>query len=550
MAGKIDKLVRSFLSSSNSVTEFDRFKDLQDPTYMSFKVDFFPLLGMSYLDDSYSSGGLFRRPGSNANTGDTDIYGDSAAEYLGNIGSPTRQGAHRAFVNMLSRIQDEAPWYFQSVTGLGDMYKIDPAQNFRAKDKVLAFECLESIDMRMSYMADLYRSFAFDTQWHREILPINLRTFNMEIHVLEFRTFNTTFGKIADYYAKGIRPVQGENNQKSTLNSNTTNPSIGSQLFNNATDATRQITNAIGGVSGIFGPQAQASDLTSAFEAISVQTFLLKDCEFDFYSEAPGYLENVSVKDATEATFKFKINVGRIEKRATYPFLDFMVGEYIKSTAFNTELVNGLPIPNGGTTVTAQPYIEDRPTNTLETMISPSDLRESIYETTSGKQSVVDAYNEQVLDESSMRRGFLERALNKVVRTATENIDARVNAAIGELTGGVLGTTPLGNVYGKPPLIDTIRTGLIDFLTPGEQNPRAETDTDFILNDAVNALEKPRATSSGRTGNILDKPTPTPNLSGRDNTLDRPTPTEKLRSNDILEEPTNNTRLGRDNIYR
>ncbi len=62
MSGKLDKLVRSFLHGSNPHTEFDPFKDLQDPTYLSFKIDFFPDGGMSIPDDAYSSGGLFRRP--------------------------------------------------------------------------------------------------------------------------------------------------------------------------------------------------------------------------------------------------------------------------------------------------------------------------------------------------------------------------------------------------------------------------------------------------------------------------------------------------------
>ncbi len=212
----LDKLVKSFISgSSNPAGSFDPFADLQDPTYLTFKIDFFPDLGLSIPDDAYSSGGLFRKMIQQ----DITNYGfyDSAAEYLARIGSPARQHYLEIFANLLYRIQEEAPWYFQSITGLGDLYKIDPANNFRGKDKVLTIECLESIDLRMSLLADAYRNLAFEVQGMREVLPINLRTFNMHIHVLEFRRFNTTFGVIADELAKTGRTVQGQANQQAAL---------------------------------------------------------------------------------------------------------------------------------------------------------------------------------------------------------------------------------------------------------------------------------------------------------------------------------------------
>jgi hypothetical protein len=554
MASKhIDKLVRSFLGSSQAVTEFDQFNDLQDPTYVSFRINFFPVNGMSILDDEYSSGGLLR-PSNNLYSDAINGYGDNAADYLGSIGSPTRQASHRAFVNMLYRIQEESPWYFQSITGLGDLYKIDPAMNFRGKDKVLTIECLESIDMRMTYLADLYRNFAFDTQWHREILPVNLRTFNMEIHVLEFRTFNTTFGIIADALSgANQRATWGEANQKAALNSANVYGSaasgIGSSLFTNSEESTRRITNALGGLGGIFGSQYESSNLESAFEAITVQTFLLKDCEFDFYSEAPGYLDNVSVKDIPEATNKFKINVGRIEKRSAYPFFNFIVGEYIKSTAFNDGDITSLIAP--GSVKFKKPYIEQGAHNTMEVMNSPSDIRESVFPTQDGKRSVVAAYNDSHKEQSNLQRRFLERALDKVVGVAADRIDAAIDKKVGELTGGVLGTVPLGNVYGKDPLIDNIRNTMIDFLTPGNQNPNSgEITEDFILRDARNILERGRSRSENVSRNIMEDAPTHDNLTGTRNILEEPSQIKPLDgTNNNLEKPTSPEELGDENVY-
>jgi len=152
---------------------------------------------MSIQHDSISNGGLFRpiipsKP-------DLNDYNDSAIGYLYNIGSPKRCSYLQAFTSTLYKLQEKTPWFFQSISGLGELYKIDKSNSYRTKDKSLTISCLESIDMRMSFLADLYRNFTYDMEMMKEILPENLRTFNMNIYVLEFRRFNTTYGKIANY---------------------------------------------------------------------------------------------------------------------------------------------------------------------------------------------------------------------------------------------------------------------------------------------------------------------------------------------------------------
>ena len=489
----LDTLVRDFISgSSNPYTKFDPFKDLQDPTFMSFKIDFFPDGGLSLPTDAYSSGGLFRGSSESTENIMSYAFGDSAASYLAKIGAPTRQAALQKFKDLLYKIQEEAPWYFQQVSGLAELYKIDKAINYRGKDKVLVIDCLESIDLRMSLLGDLYRLVAFDFQNWREVLPANLRTFNMEIHVLEMRNFNTTYGLIADALANPPRAFTGEDRQKEMEKAQRKNVfgGPGSTLFSGLTtglgNITSSVNNALGGLFTNLGDNAgndSSSTFASTFEAVSVQTFKLKDCEFDFFTEAPSYLDTVSVKDSPEATFKFKINVGKIEKVGYYSFYDYVLSEWTK----NVRTPSSIVLEEGNYSL---PYFEPYNKKPIEGD-SPGvyqNYKESIFPTWR-TQSKASAEAEDASDK--LRKRPLENALSGLMRAVTPYATNAINDALGKLTGGILGTAPLGNVYGQKSFIQRATTALNDFLTPGNQSsdnnsysPQKELLNKGILNGA------------------------------------------------------------------
>ena len=501
MASKhLDSLVRSFLSGSNAFSDFDPFVDLQDPTYMSFKIDFFPNQGLSIPKDAYSSGGLFRPPSPGTSLTNYDLS-DSAADYLARIGAPTAQAALQKFTDLLFDIQEKAPWYFQSISGLADLYKIDKAINYRGKDKVIAIDCLESVDLRMTMLADLYRLFSFDFKNWREILPINLRTFDMRIHVLEMRKFNTTFGTIADYYAE--RPFDGEERQKEFIEAQSKKNvygGIGSSLFSGTFNAlgnfSSAINNATGGLFSNLGELAgndPNTSLESAFEAISVQTFNLGHCEFDFFTEAPPYLDTVSVKEATEATFKFKINIGTIERSTSYSFYDYIISEWAK----NTRTPSTLSLDFGNL---SRPYYEEFPHKAPERGDASKpfaiyeDYRKSIFPDT---QSQAKAYAEVKKESDQLRKGPLENALGRIVGNAVPQINGFINSALGDLTGGVLGTAPLGNIYEKRGFFQNAQAALNDFFTPGDQignNNSATVNPDKLSKDILVGAEPVKET--------------------------------------------------------
>jgi hypothetical protein len=501
----LDKLVKDFISgSSNPYAEYDAFADAQDPTFLSFYIDFFPDGGRSIPTDYYSSGGLFRAPGSNDDLLSYS-FGDSAADYLARIGAPTRQASLEKFIRLLSDIQYKAPWYFQTITGLGDLYKIDKAINYRGKDKVLTIDCLESVDMRMTMLGDLYRTVAFDFQNWREVLPINLRTFNMRVHVLEMRKFNTTYGIIAD--SKSNRPVKGEEEQKKMLEAASKknvyggNTSLFSGTFDNIGNIVSAANNAAGGLFSNLGDQAgpdKLNDYKSAFEAISVQTFNLRDCEFDFYTEGPGYLDSVDNKAGTEGTFKFKIHVGKIEKQGIYSFYEHVISEWSKNTL----------IPDPGIDLNySTPYFEPR--DRKNAPAGPETYRayrESIYQDTRTQN---EAYIDAKRSSDELRKRPLEAALGRFAQNVGAQVNTGINNALGNVTGGILGTAPLGNVYGEPSFISRAREALNNFLTPGNQITSGQQSAG-VNNESLgtNILTGASPDTTPPNNNVFGGPTP------------------------------------------
>lgn len=149
----------------------------QDPTYLGFKIFIEP-----------GSNGLF----SNCIEGETN----TAYSYLMNLGQIQRANYIKKFNELFSKINNLTPWFFQEITGLEKAWErrnsTDDYSPLIPKDSIIEIGCLESIDLRITTLIDLYRKGCFDWEFRREIVPINLRTFNISIYVYESRIINRT----------------------------------------------------------------------------------------------------------------------------------------------------------------------------------------------------------------------------------------------------------------------------------------------------------------------------------------------------------------------
>lgn len=131
-------------------------------------------------------------------------YSDTAFNYLCLNGEWERADMAVEFVKMLSSISSHTPWYIQEITGLDtvleDQYKrYGGASELKIEDespKIQMKFLADAADDRIATLFDIYRTMCFDRMQNKEVVPSNLRHFNMGIFIfqqpLANMTYNTT----------------------------------------------------------------------------------------------------------------------------------------------------------------------------------------------------------------------------------------------------------------------------------------------------------------------------------------------------------------------
>ena len=150
---------------------------------------------------------------------------NSAAKYLTTLKTNRRMNMGRLessamalskFASILSFISTNAPWFFKSVKGLQATINDNTADDF-AKKKYIEIECSpDAIDMRLTTLMDLYRTACYDEINQKEIIPENLRKFDMTIVLFQspIKYLHTamqskSMGKRFHY--KGMHPIRHGN---------------------------------------------------------------------------------------------------------------------------------------------------------------------------------------------------------------------------------------------------------------------------------------------------------------------------------------------------
>ena len=264
----------NFYGITNKTDNFRKgfFTDPYDePTFLTFAIDFIfePIdsrIGDIHLWDSP----LFR---TNA---------DTAVDFLKNRGHLPEANGLVVFKNILRYLTFDAPWYFQSIQGLGQLWKsaTNVELGYKAKDAVLTVETLEAVDLRINELADIYRNAIYDKIHMRERVPDNLRWFSMDIYVAEARNLRYRI------------------------------PGVGQNVANLLGVNTGDLGNIVGG-GNIF---------SNVLEQYGYVKFRCRQCEFDFsetFAGGSGKIE-VTTKN-TPATNLFKIKVGYFEEESKYP---------------------------------------------------------------------------------------------------------------------------------------------------------------------------------------------------------------------------------------
>ena len=291
----------NFYGIKNKVDNFRKgtFMDPYDePTFLTFELDFkFEDTSSIVQDTRLSESPLFiERSG-------------GIVEFLKNRGHADKAHGMKVFKNILSYLTFDAPWYFQSISGLGAMWKgaTDIESGWKGKSAIITVDTLEAVDLRINELADIYRNAVYDKIHMRERVPDNLRWFSMDIYVAEVRNLRYRI------------------------------PGVGQNTANLLGINTGILGNIVGG----------GNILSNVLKQYGYIKFRCRQCEFDFsdtFAGGSGKLE-VTPKN-TPATNSFKINIGFFEEESTYADGSKLFDDHIKS-----ELHNPWSARNVGTNV-------------------------------------------------------------------------------------------------------------------------------------------------------------------------------------------------------
>ena len=92
-----------------------------------------------------------------------------------------RKTSLKKFINLLHDISEKTPWFFKEVSGLSNI-KASCVDSEDFKENTITITCSEeSTDTRLGTLFDLYKYACYDTIRNKEIIPSNLRKFEMKI---------------------------------------------------------------------------------------------------------------------------------------------------------------------------------------------------------------------------------------------------------------------------------------------------------------------------------------------------------------------------------
>ena len=155
----------------------------EDPTYLSFTI--------SFVYDKGAGSSYHNMLGA------SPLFNGKAYDYLKDFCmDDDRAYSLEKFTELLRNINSDMPWTWQSLSGLENTTKlnkmIEPFKGGEEDDNKLTIECLETYDLMMTGLIDLYKHAAYDTKRWVEVLPHNMRRFSMIITVGDCRTIQTS----------------------------------------------------------------------------------------------------------------------------------------------------------------------------------------------------------------------------------------------------------------------------------------------------------------------------------------------------------------------
>lgn len=295
-----------------------------EPGYYYFKIFFnfntnYGLLGglMSTIQDSQSEAQLLRS--SNTAYG----YLNTISKYHEYDNVNQRILALAKFTATLKDISLRTPWIFKTLSGLNTINSTY-VSNFD-KEKVLAIGLnQETVDNRIGTMIDLYKYACFDQMNCKEIVPANLRKFEMSIMVYHI-------------------PLNNYHNRAMTDEDNAQNVSIGAQIWRSLNgQKIHDMTNLKfdGEV-----PAKTTNDTENFSNMMSFKLFTFLNCEIDCENSNEYYIDGMSNESPFQlGNNQLKIKYDRVYEHRMNEWAEMFFGS--DGFHYNRNIPNVLEISN------------------------------------------------------------------------------------------------------------------------------------------------------------------------------------------------------------
>ncbi len=216
----------SYQTIINDMMKFrGRTKDLEfskfdDPGYVYFKPIFYfnnigddsgagftsNLLGLDDLTDVNDFTNNVPPNNWNTSMGVPAGYSKNTAyNYLMLNDEEERAGFLKQFILLLSEISSNSPWYFTELVGLDGAVDTPFFEKNEIDDtrREINIKCLpDAYDTRIGTLIDLYKAACYSNIYKREIIPANLRKFDMGIYVFSapYKLIHTKLNKVFKDY--------------------------------------------------------------------------------------------------------------------------------------------------------------------------------------------------------------------------------------------------------------------------------------------------------------------------------------------------------------
>ena len=203
----------------------DEFNVFDTPSQKYFKIFFYFFNGTTdpnntSANDLLCSSGLLAPTWQLKGEWKDDDYWmyTSAWSYLMLNDDVERAELLKKFIMLLSNISTYSPWYFSSIEGFEsaiDRSAILNEKEFKIPEehRKITIKCLpDAYDNRIGTLLDLYKTIAYSRQVKKEILPANLRKFDMGIYVFESPIHNI-HGNVNTKNDKITRSMFGESSK-------------------------------------------------------------------------------------------------------------------------------------------------------------------------------------------------------------------------------------------------------------------------------------------------------------------------------------------------